>query len=78
MAVASPCINLCRINPASGLCEGCLRTLAEIAAWGTADDAARLRVLAALPLRRARLHEPSAPGARPATGGVDGLREEGR
>ncbi|MGA1318970.1 MAG: DUF1289 domain-containing protein, partial [Rubrivivax sp.] len=31
MAVPSPCINVCRIEPASGWCEGCARTLEEIA-----------------------------------------------
>jgi uncharacterized protein len=37
--VASPCINVCRMDAASGLCEGCLRTIDEIAAWGMlADD----------------------------------------
>ena len=29
----SPCINVCRMDAASGLCEGCARTLAEIAGW---------------------------------------------
>lgn len=29
----SPCIGICRIEPDSGLCEGCLRTLGEIADW---------------------------------------------
>lgn len=29
----SPCIGICRIEPATGLCEGCLRTLEEIADW---------------------------------------------
>lgn len=31
--VPSPCIQVCRIDPASGLCQGCLRSLDEIAAW---------------------------------------------
>jgi predicted Fe-S protein YdhL (DUF1289 family) len=35
---ASPCINVCVMNAASGLCEGCLRTLDEIAAWSCASD----------------------------------------
>ncbi|SFB37257.1 hypothetical protein SAMN04515620_1556 [Collimonas sp. OK607] len=35
---ASPCINVCVMNAGSGLCEGCLRTLDEIAAWGCASD----------------------------------------
>ncbi|HMN79828.1 MAG TPA: DUF1289 domain-containing protein [Burkholderiaceae bacterium] len=43
--VGSPCISVCRINEATGLCEGCLRTIDEIAAWGSLDDDARRRVL---------------------------------
>ncbi|MFN3986686.1 MAG: DUF1289 domain-containing protein [Rhodocyclaceae bacterium] len=53
MAVTSPCINVCRMNPATGLCEGCLRTLDEIRAWGASDDDGRLRILAAVSARRA-------------------------
>lgn len=34
----SPCINLCRMDPASGLCQGCLRTIAEIVAWSRAGE----------------------------------------
>lgn len=37
-AVPSPCISICRMSAASGLCEGCLRTLDEIAAWSTLGD----------------------------------------
>jgi len=37
-AVPSPCISICRIDPASGWCEGCLRTIDEIAHWGLYDD----------------------------------------
>jgi predicted Fe-S protein YdhL (DUF1289 family) len=36
--VPSPCISVCRMNPASGLCDGCLRTLDEIAAWGSMSE----------------------------------------
>ena len=37
--IPSPCINVCRMDAASGLCEGCLRTIDEIVAWGAmADD----------------------------------------
>ena len=39
--VPSPCISVCRMDPASGLCEGCFRTLDEIAAWGLAPEEAR-------------------------------------
>ena len=34
----SPCISVCRMEIASGLCQGCLRTLDEIRAWSTLDD----------------------------------------
>ena len=49
--VASPCTQVCRIDAATGWCEGCRRTLAEIAEWSTLDDAARRAVWAALPQR---------------------------
>ncbi len=50
--VASPCIGICRIDEASGWCEGCLRTIDEIVAWGAQDDAARRTVLQRLRPRR--------------------------
>ena len=51
--VASPCISVCRIDPVTGLCVGCARTLEEIAAWSTLDDAARRNVWSAIAARRA-------------------------
>ena len=35
----SPCISVCTMNLANGLCRGCLRTLDEIADWSTMSDA---------------------------------------
>jgi predicted Fe-S protein YdhL (DUF1289 family) len=40
------------MHAASGWCEGCLRTLDEIAAWGGLDDERKRTVLAQLPERR--------------------------
>ena len=37
-AVPSPCISVCRMDAATGWCEGCFRTLDEIASWGMASD----------------------------------------
>ena len=48
----SPCIGVCVINEASGLCEGCLRTLEEIATWGSSNPAQRRQVLARIDTRR--------------------------
>lgn len=42
--VPSPCVSVCRMDAASGWCEGCLRTLEEIAAWSALDDDARRAV----------------------------------
>ena len=42
--VPSPCISVCRVDSASELCEGCFRTLDEIAAWGSMDDEGKREV----------------------------------
>ena len=39
--VPSPCLSICRMETATGLCVGCLRTLDEIAAWSRMDDASK-------------------------------------
>lgn len=49
--VPSPCINICRIDAASGWCEGCLRSLDEIAAWSQLDDEAKRAVWQRIALR---------------------------
>ncbi len=53
--VPSPCISVCRMEAHTGWCEGCLRTLEEIAAWPVLDDAAKRAVWKLLPQRRATL-----------------------
>jgi predicted Fe-S protein YdhL (DUF1289 family) len=50
--VASPCINVCKIDAASGLCEGCQRTLEEIAVWSSLSAAQKRALLARLPSRK--------------------------
>jgi uncharacterized protein len=52
--IASPCINVCKMNPDTALCEGCWRTLDEIAAWSGMSAEDKRSVLAQLPARRAR------------------------
>jgi predicted Fe-S protein YdhL (DUF1289 family) len=51
-AASTPCIKICVIDPASGLCEGCGRTLQEIAQWGGFSEAQRLAIMAELPERQ--------------------------
>jgi predicted Fe-S protein YdhL (DUF1289 family) len=42
--VPSPCICVCRMDMTTGWCEGCFRTLDEVAAWTALDDGARRAV----------------------------------
>jgi predicted Fe-S protein YdhL (DUF1289 family) len=56
-AVETPCVNICLLDPATGACLGCGRTLAEIASWASMSDAERRAVMAALPARMERLEE---------------------
>jgi hypothetical protein len=43
------------MNAATGLCDGCLRTIDEIAAWASLDDRAKRAVWKQLHARRAAL-----------------------
>ena len=53
----TPCVNICLLDPATGTCLGCGRTLAEIASWASMSDAERRAVMAVLPARMERLEE---------------------
>jgi len=46
--IETPCIKVCTMDAASGLCIGCGRTLDEIARWGSFTDAERCAIMAAL------------------------------
>jgi uncharacterized protein len=49
--VPSPCQSVCIMHPQTGWCEGCLRTLDEIAAWSRMDNPAKRAVWTQLPER---------------------------
>jgi hypothetical protein len=51
VAIASPCVGVCIINDETDWCEGCGRTLDEIAGWLTMTARERDRIMAALPER---------------------------
>jgi uncharacterized protein len=53
--VASPCINVCHMDVASGYCEGCKRSLEEIASWSAYGPAEKRAVLALLAARKQTL-----------------------
>lgn len=53
--IASPCINVCKMDARHGLCTGCLRTLEEITAWSRLDDAGKTLILDAVAQRKTEL-----------------------
>ncbi|NMG30275.1 DUF1289 domain-containing protein [Aromatoleum evansii] len=63
MSIASPCINLCRMSATTGLCEGCFRSLDEIARWSRSDDSDKQRILELIARRRVTLGGAAAPTA---------------
>ena len=42
--VPSPCVSVCVVHPIEGTCEGCLRSLDEIGAWGQMQSAQQREV----------------------------------
>jgi len=49
--VPSPCTRVCVIDPVSGFCRGCRRTIDEITDWGRKTPDERRAVLKALESR---------------------------
>ncbi|TDW26269.1 hypothetical protein EV128_115168 [Rhizobium azibense] len=47
----TPCIHVCSIDPATGLCTGCGRTLQEIGNWMSYSDEERERIMTVLAAR---------------------------
>ena len=56
-AIETPCTKVCTVDPASGLCIGCGRTLAEIGGWTLLTAQERRDIMATLPARLALLRE---------------------
>ncbi|HWA14590.1 MAG TPA: DUF1289 domain-containing protein [Burkholderiales bacterium] len=50
--VPSPCVNVCQMDPQTGYCLGCLRSIDEIAGWMDFSETEKLEVLERLDERR--------------------------
>ncbi len=50
--IPSPCNNVCQLDPDTGYCRGCLRTIEEIAGWLDYSNEEKLAVLERLEERR--------------------------
>jgi predicted Fe-S protein YdhL (DUF1289 family) len=55
VSLASPCVNVCTLNPKTGWCLGCGRTIREISNWSAKPADERRAILAGLPARMAVL-----------------------
>lgn len=51
----SPCINVCRMDDATGWCDGCLRSIDEIAGWSSFDDDTKRAIWQAIDERHEQL-----------------------
>ena len=50
----SPCVSVCQMDPMTGYCVGCLRTIDEIRDWIISTPDERNKILAELPGRKER------------------------
>ncbi|NIT57824.1 MAG: DUF1289 domain-containing protein [Aliifodinibius sp.] len=48
----SPCVNVCSIDAKTGYCQGCLRTLDEIAMWPQLSETEKERIVLSLEKRK--------------------------
>jgi hypothetical protein len=54
-AIETPCVKICTLDHAAGMCSGCGRTLLEIEQWTRLSDGERRTIIEQLPARlRAR------------------------
>ncbi len=66
--VGSACTNVCRLDQATGFCEGCFRNREEIKAWKTMDDAAQDRAVRCARAEDGRARRVSGARGEPASG----------
>lgn len=50
---STPCVAVCAIDPKSGFCMGCYRTMKEIAGWGRMTEDERKAMQPVLDARKA-------------------------
>ena len=55
--VVSPCISVCQLDPRTGLCLGCLRSLEEISSWSRISRNEQREVLVVVAARREALKQ---------------------
>ena len=56
--IQSPCVRVCQLDPDTGFCRGCYRTVDEIAGWPEMSDRDKEECLNLLAERKERAGEP--------------------
>ncbi len=44
-SIESPCVDICQLDPSSGICLGCFRTMEEISVWIEMTDDDKREIL---------------------------------
>ena len=55
MTIKSPCVDKCKLNSATNLCDGCFRTSEEITNWTSFSSKQKQKVLKLLELRKLKI-----------------------
>lgn len=55
--IETPCRKICKINKKTELCEGCFRTIEEIARWATFTSVQRKQIMLQLPSRESVIYK---------------------
>lgn len=53
--IESPCVKVCAIDPTTGWCLGCGRSMAEIGAWNSMPPDRRASIMTELDARKAKI-----------------------
>ena len=52
MSIKSPCINICELDSASGICAGCHRTIDEITNWQKFNELEKRKIFKLIEIRK--------------------------
>jgi uncharacterized protein len=53
--IETPCVKVCAIDPTTGWCLGCGRSMAEIGAWSSMPPDRRRNIMTELETRKAKI-----------------------
>ncbi len=53
---SSPCVKICEIDPQSGFCTGCLRSMEEIVSWSQYSETQRAYIMQTILPEREKTH----------------------